>query len=193
MLRGGGEAKKSRPPWWRGWSRPVPSKYSSSLAKNIVPKVEYLARLWGGDDRIEDVTECGGRRNSLSDNLREYPVIPTLSLEDNIIPTLSFFDVTGYIGLVNSMPQINESLMHRWKLNKRSRYIVTSLYNWLLPWWHFLLQEQEKQQPSSWHARMRSEVSRVASAYTAAAPVLWEIMGMGAGGDRFAARERCCS
>jgi hypothetical protein len=71
--------------------------------------VEYLARLWGSDDRTKDASECRGRRNSLSDNLREYPVILTLSLEDNIIPTLSFFDVMGYIGLdVNGMPQMNE-------------------------------------------------------------------------------------
>jgi hypothetical protein len=84
-----------------------------SLAKNIVPKVEYLARLWGGDDRTKDATKCGGRRNSLLDNLHASLVIMTLSLEDNIVPTLLFFDVTGYIGLdVNGMPQLNESPMH---------------------------------------------------------------------------------
>jgi hypothetical protein len=95
MLRGGAKRKKSKPPWRQGWLQPAPSMYSLSLVKNIVPKVEYLARLWGGDDRTEDVTECRGRRNSLLDNLRKYPVILTLSLEDNIVPTLLFFDVMG--------------------------------------------------------------------------------------------------
>jgi hypothetical protein len=139
--------------------------YPLSLAKNIVPKVEYLARLWGGDDRTKDVTECGGSRNSLSDNLRKYPVILTLSLENNIVPTLLFFDVLVYVSLdVNGMPQMNDSLMHRQKLVIRSHYIATSLYNRLLPQWLFLSQEQEKQQPLSWHACMRLVVARDASA-----------------------------
>jgi hypothetical protein len=72
-----------------------------------------MARLWGGDDRTKDVTKCGGRRNYILNNLRKYPVILTLSLEDNIVPMLSFFDVTGYICLdVNGMPQMNKLPMH---------------------------------------------------------------------------------
>jgi len=36
--------------------------------------------------------------------------------------------------------------MQQSKVAIRSRYIATSLYNRLLPRWHFLLEEQEKQQ-----------------------------------------------
>jgi hypothetical protein len=170
----GGEAKKNKTTLAARIVVAAPSTYSLSLTENIVPKVEYLARLWGGDNRTKDVIECWGRRNSLSDNLREFPVILTLSLEDNIIPTLSFFNMTGYIRLdINSMPQINESPIHRQKVVIRSRYMATSLYNRLLPRWHFLLQEREKQQ-LSWHAHIRSEGASDASTY-AAAPVLWEI------------------
>jgi hypothetical protein len=155
---------------------PAPSMYSSSLAKNIVPKVEYLARLWGGDDRTKDVTKFGGRRNSLSGNLCKYPVILTLSLEDNIIPMLLFFNVMGYIGLdVNGMPQMNELPMHQRKVIIQSCYIATSLYNRFLPRWHFLLQEQEIQQPLLWYTRMRSRVARDTSAY-ADALVLWDLL-----------------
>ena len=95
-----------------------PSTYSLSLNDNIKPKFEYLANLWG---------------ESASNFIREYPQVLTLSYEGNILPTVSFYNMTGYLdGFGYSASAI------------RSRYIATSLYNRLLPRWHFLLNEQEK-------------------------------------------------
>lgn len=96
-----------------------PSTYSLSLDDNIKPKFSYLQNLWG---------------ESASNFIREYPQVLTLSFEGNILPTVSFYNMTGYLdGFGYSASAI------------RSRYIATSLYNRLLPRWHFLLNEQEKE------------------------------------------------
>ncbi|KAL7518223.1 hypothetical protein ACHAWF_000180, partial [Thalassiosira exigua] len=60
----------------------APSVYSLSLEENIVPKVDYLSRLWCSGS---DGDDCAGR-SSLVENLREYPQILTLSMEGNIVP-----------------------------------------------------------------------------------------------------------
>ena len=133
--------------------RGAPSTYSLSLKENIIPKVEYLSRIWGNHApgaascskkmKMENITRgIGG--SSLSSNLRECPQILTLSKEGNIIPTMSFYNMTGYVDLdSHALPQ---SSMQRAQHFIRSRYITTSLYNRLSPRWHFLLQIQEKQQ-----------------------------------------------
>jgi len=125
----------------------APSAYSLSLTENIIPKIEYLASLWG---MPASCTE--NSRSFLSDNLRENPQILTLSKEGNIIPTLSFYNMTGYVHLdSNGLPREQQSSMQQPKSIIRSRYIATSLYNRLLPRWHFLIEEQEKQQQLEQH------------------------------------------
>ncbi|KAL3807571.1 hypothetical protein ACHAXA_000696 [Cyclostephanos tholiformis] len=167
---GRGKAKKMKTTLAARIVATAPSTYSLSLSE-YRPQGGIFGKIVG---RTKVVTECECKRNTLSDNLREYPVILTLSLEDNIIPTLSFFNMTGYVRLdVNGIPQINESPIHQQKVVIRSRYIATSLYNRLLPRWHFLLQEREKQQ-LSWHAHMKSERASDTCTY-AAAPAPWEI------------------
>lgn len=129
----------------------APSAYSLSLTNNIIPKVEFLANLWGENNaptascNKDDDIDAGrsGRWSTVSDNLREYPQILTLSKEGNIIPTLSFYNMTGYVRLDSSGLPIE---MPYPKFIIRSRYIATSLYNRLLPRWHFLLREQENRQ-----------------------------------------------
>jgi hypothetical protein len=123
----------------------TPSVYSLSLQQNIIPKVNYLTTcLWGSN------------RTTISNNLYEYPQILTLSMQGNIIPTLSFYNMTGYIKLDThvhptrqighdlSIQQQQQSQQDHAKVSIRSRYIATSLYNRLLPRWHFLLEERER-------------------------------------------------
>jgi hypothetical protein len=133
----------------------APSAYSLSLTENIIPKVEYLARLWGSDRTTSsactenDIDGRGRRRNSLADNLREFPTILTLSKEGNIIPTISFYNMTGYVALdSNGVPRVQvSSTQQPPQFVIRSRYIATSLYDRLLPRWHFLLEERDRQTP----------------------------------------------
>jgi len=128
----------------------APSVYSLSLAENVIPKIEYLASLWNSNVLASCTTDDQSDKTSniLSDNLREYPQILTLSKEGNIVPTLSFYNMTGYVRLdANGIPQKQQSsIMQQPTYNIRSRYIATSLYNRLLPRWHFLMREQEKHQ-----------------------------------------------
>lgn len=123
----------------------APSAYSLSLKENIIPKIAYLASLW---DISRNASCIENNPSFLSDNLNEYPQILTLSKDGNIIPTLSFYNMTGYIHLdVNGIrrEQQQSSTQQPPKSVIRSRYIATSLYNRLLPRWHFLIEQQEKQ------------------------------------------------
>ena len=130
----------------------APSTYSLSLTNNIIPKVDFLAKLWNENNAsaaCNNEVDINGRRrncgrcNNISDNLREYPQILTLSKEGNIIPTLVFYNMTGYVRLDSNALPVE---MRQPKFNIRSRYIATSLYNRLLPRWHFLLREEENRQ-----------------------------------------------
>eukprot|EP00429_Kryptoperidinium_foliaceum_P009791 CAMPEP_0176005088 /NCGR_PEP_ID=MMETSP0120_2-20121206/2026_1 /TAXON_ID=160619 /ORGANISM="Kryptoperidinium foliaceum, Strain CCMP 1326" /LENGTH=572 /DNA_ID=CAMNT_0017337785 /DNA_START=145 /DNA_END=1863 /DNA_ORIENTATION=+ len=105
-----------------------PAVYSLSLKDNILPKVDFLARIWGIDSLgfDDDPTQ-------LSLLLKEFPNLLTMSLEGNIQPTLNFYNRTGYT-----------SLSEDWQLLPGAtripgRYIAASLYNRLLPRWHFCL------------------------------------------------------
>jgi len=84
----------------------APSVYSLSLENNIIPKIEYLATLWGDNGSPQN----DNKRSFLLDNIYEYPHVLTLSMEDNINPTISFYNMTGYVKEGN---------------NIRGRYIAT--------------------------------------------------------------------
>jgi hypothetical protein len=108
--------------------RRCPTVYSLSLKDNIAPKVEILSRAWGVS-AVDESDSCA----SLSKMLQEFPNILTSSLEGNILPTLNFFNRTGYTRLtddwewVPGYPRIP------------GRYLGASLYNRLLPRWHYCL------------------------------------------------------
>ena len=96
----------------------------------------------------------------LSNLLQEYPTILTLSLEGNIQPTMDFFNRTGYTQLTDNWELVkgntvddkgsedggsksNTSTKKKKKNNSshriRGRYIAASLFNRLLPRWHYCL------------------------------------------------------
>jgi len=98
-----------------------PVVYSLSLGENICPKVEFFQKIWGGTNRTMSF-------------LYEFPEILTLSLEGNIQPTLHFFNTTLYTNLTPD-----------WNIKPgataiRGRYIAASLFQRLLPRWHYYIQ-----------------------------------------------------
>jgi hypothetical protein len=133
-----------------------PAIYSLSLQDNIIPTVEFLAKVWGtvapsvqwnettGEMIIvsqssaigKDLTKNsnGTTPNLLAALLQEYPTIVTLSLQGNIQPTMNFYNRTGYVRLTDQWELIpgkgRVALI-------RGRYIAASLYNRLLPRWHY--------------------------------------------------------
>jgi hypothetical protein len=110
-----------------------PMVYSLSLSENIIPKIDFLRQVWGYKEADQ------------APFLHEYPGILTLSLEGNIQPTLHFFNKTGYTNLTLE-----------WKLQPganaiRGRYIAASLFQRLLPRWHFLQQHSTFTLPPPLH------------------------------------------
>eukprot|EP00977_Amphora_coffeiformis_P022186 scaffold10570_cov176-Amphora_coffeaeformis.AAC.36 len=113
-----------------------PAVFSLSLADNLEPKVDFLARVWGvhrKDCHGEDKPDHGTFDPRFASLLYEYPTILTLSLDGNLRPTVDFFNRTGYV-----------RLDEQWKLKDpkqtgylRGRYMAASLYNRLMPRWHF--------------------------------------------------------
>jgi hypothetical protein len=79
--------------------------------------------------------------DSLVSLLGEYPSILTLSLEGNIQPTINFYNRTGYIELDADWNRERDQIgktMSRGKVSVvRGRYIAASLFNRLLPRWHY--------------------------------------------------------
>ena len=137
----------------------APSTYSLSH-DNIAHKIEYLSAIWGC---IQDVTQIKSHDGvSLSDNIRSCPQILTLSMEGNIKvwlmaytiwfcfithdfiydfswqPTLAFYNMSGYIELDTHGLPANRSEETSTIARIQARYIATSLYNRLLPRWHYL-------------------------------------------------------
>jgi len=134
----------------------APSTYSLNLEDNIVPTVQCLAKFWGteahamididGDRAIRDENGClfkalPTRSNALSSQLREYPAVLTLSIEGNLRPTIEFYNKTGYVHLDSGGRLIPNEDRRRDTLigggTVRGRYLATSLYNRLLPRWHY--------------------------------------------------------
>jgi hypothetical protein len=132
-----------------------PAVFSLSLRNNIIPTVEFLAKVWGttppkvcwhGDAITVTTAQALSSppiqtKDSLSSLLQEFPTVLTLSLEGNIQPTLTFFNRTGYT-----------SLSSDWRLDPklrpiRGRYIASSLFNRLLPRWHHLIANGRVEMP----------------------------------------------
>lgn len=110
-----------------------PAVYSLSLNDNIIPTIEFLKKVWGFSRHTKQELSESTSNGSLAECLQEYPNILTLSLEGNIQPTMNFYNRTGYTVLTA-----------KWELvpgetRIRGRYIAASLYNRLLPRWHYCL------------------------------------------------------
>lgn len=146
-----------------------PVVYSLSLKDNIMPTVEFLAKVWGapaphvlwmnseltiGQSMFQNQNydpsllkhQFRRRKNdaittsttTLGTLIRDYPGILTLSLEGNLQPTFHFYNKTGYTtldenwNLVQAEPKI------------RGRYIAASLFQRLLPRWHYCMEQQQQ-------------------------------------------------
>ncbi|GMI04867.1 hypothetical protein TrVE_jg13381 [Triparma verrucosa] len=84
-----------------------PSVFSLSLSKTLIPRVEYLKSVWPDD--IE-----------FSKRVNEYPALMSLSVENNVRPTLDWFYKNGY--------EVDDI---------RGRYLAASLYKRIVPRWLF--------------------------------------------------------
>jgi hypothetical protein len=142
-----------------------PAVYSLSLKDNIIPTINYLSQIWGTPapivewDGKEIVNINTGypskkisstRKNSLASLLGEYPAILTLSLEGNIQPTIEFYNQTGYITLPpkNSNSEITTTSTNcsTTGMHLRGRYIAASLFNRLLPRYHFIMSSSKSRE-----------------------------------------------
>ena len=148
-----------------------PAVYSLSLKENVIPKIAFLAGVWGKQtpeifweegklriqefprDIVKEETEKDEEESSsLAGLLGEYPSILTLSLEGNIQPTLNFYNRTGFIRLdsewkMTKMPDCEEEEADTTITSVpviRARYIASSLFQRLLPRWHFYLVNKER-------------------------------------------------
>jgi len=123
----------------------APSTYSLSLKDNIIPKVQCLANMWSVPYPNSTSDSYSTINYSLAKRLAEYPPVLTLSLEGNLEPTIQFYNRTGYIKLDG----IGETIQEEDTSNTssvtneivRARHLATSLFNRLLPRWHYLVDE----------------------------------------------------
>ena len=129
-----------------------PAIYSLSLSNNIIPKVDFLALFWNTTSPHQLDDDGNGRyeadSGSLATLLKEYPNVLTLSLEGNIQPTINFFNRTGYAKLDSDGRLIEVAEQDKGTVI-RGRYLAASLYNRLLPRWHFCIAKNiaEKDMP----------------------------------------------
>jgi len=127
----------------------APAVYSLSLTGNIMPTINFLARIWGAKGNLaydEGVQNSNKSGDSIAALVGEYPSILTLSLDRNIMPTVGFYNKTGFISLDNkwrkhsmgSHGNVEQTVL-------RGRYIASSLYNCLLPRWHCTVEQDDEQ------------------------------------------------
>jgi len=102
------------------------------------------------EDTIPEETSSTLTGPSLAYLLGEYPGILTLSLEGNIQPTMKFYNRTGYVPLDDNWNLCQQqysnassglsglSLTNETQII-RGRYIASSLFQRLLPRWHYYL------------------------------------------------------
>jgi hypothetical protein len=119
-----------------------PAVYSLSLRGNIVPTIDFLARVWGATRQEEGSNKSvpiphHEKKTSLAAMLSEYPGILTLSLEGNIQPTLNFFNRTNYVSLDRDWNLLPDRDGGGKPHVIRGRYIAASLFNRLLPRWQY--------------------------------------------------------
>lgn len=103
----------------------APSVYSLSL-ENIQQKVSCLSDLWSSNVSHSSIV----RASFVAKQISDFPAVLTLSLEANIKPTISFYNRTGYILQEEPMTKVAPL---------PGRYLAASLYNRLLPRWHYFL------------------------------------------------------
>lgn len=124
----------------------APAVYSLSLKGNIIPTVQFLARIWGqpclNDERTNltalDHVLYPPKSEScslLGSLLGECPTILSMSLYGNIQPTVYFYARAGYILLdrddrLQPLPDGTMTVI-------RGRYITASLFTRLLPRWYY--------------------------------------------------------
>jgi hypothetical protein len=118
-----------------------PVVYSLSLKDNIIPTVEFLAKVWGTKaPRVEwkdqDLVVMDPASDMLGTLLRDYPGVLTLSLEGNLQPTFNFYNKTRYTTLDEDWNLVKD------KPKVRGRYIAASLFHRLLPRWHYSMERQ---------------------------------------------------
>jgi mTERF len=123
-----------------------PAVFSLSLHRNIIPTIQFLARIWGQhypDETMtssaNDPTKAQNETSSiLASLLSECPSILSMSLHGNIQPTVYFYVRAGYLSLDKEeklQPLSNGKLSII-----RGRYITASLFTRLLPRWHYYSQ-----------------------------------------------------
>ena len=109
-----------------------------------------MAGLWGvpappwplsENDTVYSSTSPTRGVPSLAEQLAQYPSILGLSLLGNLQPTVDFYNRTGYIHL-NDHWQLVEASTNSTRL--RGRDLAMSLYNRLLPRWHFYLSRRQQ-------------------------------------------------
>jgi hypothetical protein len=122
----------------------APAVYSLSLTENVIPTVCYLAKVWGQpypcDDRDISGAVPNNNTSNLSSLLSESPSILTISLVGNIIPTISFYNRTGYLSLDNDGKLFMNTDTKVTII--RGRYITASLFHRLLPRWYYHVKMQ---------------------------------------------------
>ena len=136
----------------------TPAVYSLSWKDNLQPKIDFLAHVWGVTTANHhrtaasiDNSRAANNNNhdkmpALSSLLYENPTILTLSLDGNLRPTVDFYNRTGYIDLDS-----NYNLQDPTQVGLlRGRYLAASLYNRLLPRWHFAQTVASSTEPNAW-------------------------------------------
>ena len=132
------------------------------VADNVVPKLEFLSKVWGvsfpSTGETTDPYRDGDDQALLCLLVGDQATVLTLSLEKNLQPTMEFYNQTGYTELGDD-----------WTLQKGGhaiggRYMTFSLSNRLLPRWHYFHQqrEQEKEGEAPAHSRDKPSISTLA-------------------------------
>ena len=132
------------------------------VADNVVPKLEFLSKVWGvsfpSTGETTDPYRDGDDQALLCHLVGDQTSVLALSLEKNLQPTMEFYNQTGYTELGDD-----------WTLQKGGHaigglYMTFSLSNRLLPRWHYFHQqrEQEKEGEAPAHSRDKPSIYTLA-------------------------------